>query len=761
MKYNNKLLFLYMLFPILIMSLAFPALAQRPKVGLVLSGGGAKGIAHIGVIRALEKAGIIPDYITGTSMGALVGGLYAIGYSPDQLDSITKNIDWDLLLTNQVPLNEIAIEEKFYYDRYMIELPVEGVKVSLPKGMIEGQKLSELLSKLTRSVHDINDFSKFPIPYACVAADIENGEPVVLNKGSLPRAMRASMAISSVFTPVIIDGKLLVDGGLLRNFPVQEIIEMGADIVIGVNVSGGLYPRDQLNNMVNVMAQSAFIIGVFDTREQIKNVDIYVEPDITGYSSASFSETDKIAIRGIEAGEKFYPVFKHLADSLNQFGPVHKPEKLILKDTFTIEKITIVGNDKLTDKLIKGKLRIEEGKVMSLNQIENRVSLLYGTRYFDKVTYEIINNGTEDELLIRVVESSDGKLKLMVHYDSENDVGLNMNITYRNLLLKSSRLILDMDIAINSMLGFNYLKYLGEKQNSAIFLGTIIGSHKLPLYKNSKKAAEFDINYFNMFIQWQATSFKNTTFGIRLEDDITALRPLIADSSLQVIDRIRNRTISASLFYDRNTLNNQYFPTKGLRLQIKYKEAFDVKTNIKLEENDPNTGKPIEVENNYGGFRAFESYLSYNAPISKKITLKTNVALAVSSLGELNVEHFNYTDYYAIGGFRKPFGNSTMFLGAYQREYYSQNVFYLAGGVQYEPITHIFLTGIINYIDIEYPLKWFSNAELNDMDGLKRRYGFGLSMAYNSKMGPVSVSMAKDFDRSKYIWNVSIGYYFQ
>ncbi len=759
MKVYYRLLVHYIIV-VSLLSLVFPAWAQRPKVGLVLSGGGAKGVAHIGVIRAMEEAGIIPDYITGTSMGALVGGLYAIGYSPDQLDSITHNINWDLLLTNQVPLDEIAIEEKFYYDRYIVELPVEGVKVSLPKGMIEGQKLSELLSKLTRSVHYIDDFSKFPIPYACVAADIETGEPYLMNKGSLPRAMRASMAISSVFTPVVIDGKLLVDGGLLRNFPVQEVIEMGADIVIGVNVSGGLYPRDQLNNMVSVMAQSAFIIGVFDTREQMKRVDIYIEPDITGFTSASFSETDEIAERGRAAGDQFFPVFKQLADSLNQFGPPKIPEKIMLKDTFAISKITVVGNVKMTDQLIKGKLRIEDGKVLSLPEIEKRVSLLYGTRHFDKVTYELINDEGEDELLIRVAESSTGKLKLMAHYDTENDVGLTMNITYRNLLLKSSRVILDLDIAKNSMLGLNYLKYLGEKQNSAIFTGVTLGTNLLPLYENDKKAAEFDINYLNMFIQWQDTRFKNSTFGIRLQNDITALRPLIGDSTLHVINRIRNRTIHASLFYERNTLNNQYFPTKGLRLQFKYKEAFSIRNSIKLDVDDPDTGKPIEQNGDLDGFRAFESHLNYNVPIGKKLTLKTNAVLIMSSLGELNTAHFNYTDYYAIGGFRSPFGNAVKFLGAYQREYYSQNVFYLAGGVQYEPFSNIFLTGMLNYIDVEYPSKWFSEVEINSMDGLKRRYGFGLSAAYNSKAGPVSLSMAKDFNRSKFIWNLSFGYYF-
>ncbi len=222
----------------------FQTLAQepskRPKVGLVLSGGGAKGLAHIGVLRAMEKAGLTPDYITGTSMGSIVGGLYAIGYSADEIDSIVSTVDWDELLTNEIPLSDIAIEEKEYYGRYIAELPIEGVKVSLPKGLIEGQKLTELLTRLTRPAHGISDFSKFPIPFACVAANIETGLPEVLNKGFLPEAIRASMSIPTVFTPIEIDDKLLVDGGLVRNFPVQEVLDMGADIVIGVFVSSDL-----------------------------------------------------------------------------------------------------------------------------------------------------------------------------------------------------------------------------------------------------------------------------------------------------------------------------------------------------------------------------------------------------------------------------------------------------------------------------------------------------------------------------------------
>lgn len=198
--------------------------ASRPKIGLVLSGGGAKGLAHIGVLRAMEKAGLTPDYITGTSMGSIVGALYAIGYSSDDIEEIVAKLDWDAVLSNKITLNQITFEEKAYYGRYVAELPVKGINVGLPRGLIEGQKLSDYLSRLTRSAHDIEDFSDLPIPFACVAADIATGEPVVLNKGSLPEAIRASMAIPTLFTPVEIDGRLLVDGGLIRNFPVQEEI---------------------------------------------------------------------------------------------------------------------------------------------------------------------------------------------------------------------------------------------------------------------------------------------------------------------------------------------------------------------------------------------------------------------------------------------------------------------------------------------------------------------------------------------------------
>ena len=230
---QKAILLFSLLFLLAFFTLVFAqAKVERPKVGLVLSGGGAKGMAHIGVIKAMEEAGLYPDYITGTSMGSIIGALYAIGYSADEIKEIALGIKWENVLTNDIPLDKVAFEEKLFYGRYFIELPIKDKKIGLPQGLIEGQELTMFLNKITRPAHGITDFHKLPIPFECVAADIETGKSVVLKSGSLPLAMRASMSIPTFFTPTTIDSTLFVDGGLLRNFPVQEALDIDRKSVV-------------------------------------------------------------------------------------------------------------------------------------------------------------------------------------------------------------------------------------------------------------------------------------------------------------------------------------------------------------------------------------------------------------------------------------------------------------------------------------------------------------------------------------------------
>jgi NTE family protein len=753
---------IYFLLVLFFVSLAGHAFCEdpeaRPKIGLVLSGGGAKGLAHIGILRAMEKAGLTPDYITGTSMGSIVGALYAIGYSADDIEKIVKDVDWDTILSNQIPLNQITYEEKFYYGRYIAELPVDGIKVGLPRGLIEGQKLSERLSRITRAAHDIEDFNNLPIPFACVAADIANGEPVVLNKGSLPEAIRASMAIPTVFTPVEINGRLLVDGGLVRNFPVEEVIDMGADIVIGVFVSSDLNSKEELNDFISLLTQSAFVTSAIDSRQQREFVDIYVEPDLKGYSPGSFRQWQEIINIGNQTGEKYYETFQQLAYSLSVIEPLKSIDQLPEKNSYLITEISITGNEKISSKIIRGKLRITEGSILSIDEIEKQISIIYGTRYFDKVEYEIITNGPRHKLLIKVREAPDGYLKLAAHYDSENEVGINANLTYRNLLLQHSRALLEFDFSKNPRLDINYLKYLGWKQNMGFQIGYNFRDNDLPFYEEEIETSRLDSDYSEIYALLQSTAFQNFTFGGKAMIEFSELTPKVGEIG-RIIEVIKNRNLSAEFYIKYNSLDRQFFPKKGAVFEASVKHTFDVKNRYTSIPEDTASTTNSTIVRQLDPFTAFEIQFIQIFKLHNRFSIISDNAMALSTLGDFE---YNITDYYFIGGF-KPRGKKTSkYWGAQDKKYLAPNYFYTKLTLQWEVFDNFFLSGIANYIDVQYPMELFYGITVGDyLDGEKRRFGYGFSLGYNSFLGPISFSLARDSGSSENQMNLNIGFWFK
>ena len=293
---------------------------KRPKIGLTLSGGGAKGLAHIGILKAIDSAGLKVDYITGTSMGGIIGALYATGYSGKEIERLTKEIDWDVLFSNNISLNVLSMEEKEQYSRFALELPFINQKIRLQTGLIKGQELSLKFSELFFPVHQIRDFNQLPIPFKCMATDLETGKLVVLDTGSITAALRATMAIPSVFSAVDLDNRQLVDGGLVRNFPVKNVKGMGADIVIGSNVTAGLSRIDKIKNPVDVLMQMAFFREAEDFQEELPLTDIYIHMPMEKYTTGSFGSSKEILKIGMETGDQYYPVFKKLADSIQALG---------------------------------------------------------------------------------------------------------------------------------------------------------------------------------------------------------------------------------------------------------------------------------------------------------------------------------------------------------------------------------------------------------------------------------------------------------
>jgi len=294
----------------------------RPKIGLTLSGGGAKGLAHIGILEAIDSAGLKIDAITGTSMGSIVGALYAVGYSGDSIEKIARKLDWDLMFSTSPQLSAISIEEKGEFDKYALEVPFEKGKFRIGKGIIEGQELWLKFAEVFAPVYNINDFLKFSIPFRCIATDLETGEAVVLDHGDIGTCVRASMAIPSVFTPVQYEGKTLVDGGLVTNFPVLNAKEMGADKVIGVNLNKGLDKAEDLQSPVDILLQICFYKDALYFQKNRDACDIYILPELKDYSSGSFSSSDSIIDIGKETAKLYYPVFKRMADSINALYPL-------------------------------------------------------------------------------------------------------------------------------------------------------------------------------------------------------------------------------------------------------------------------------------------------------------------------------------------------------------------------------------------------------------------------------------------------------
>ena len=288
------------------------------SIGLVLSGGGAKGLAHIGVLKVLEREGIPIDYIGGTSMGGLVGGLYAAGYTPEQLDVISHDLPWKKLLADEKERRDLSAQEKYDFDRYLLSLPMTGFIPGLPKGLKEGQLVINVLNKLTWSVNDINDFSELPTPFFCIATDIETGDTVLIEHGDLPKSLRATMSIPSIFNPIEINGKTVIDGGIVNNFPVDVMLAKGLDYVIGVDVGAPLYKENEITSVLNILDQISSFHQQDRYHTNVKLTDLYINPDINGLSAMSFDDVTDVVKRGEVAAMLHIDEIRKLASEIKK-----------------------------------------------------------------------------------------------------------------------------------------------------------------------------------------------------------------------------------------------------------------------------------------------------------------------------------------------------------------------------------------------------------------------------------------------------------
>ena len=416
----------------------FAAETAKPKVGLVLSGGAARGLAHVGVLKALEEQGIHIDAIAGTSMGAVIGGLYASGYKIDELEKLALSIDWQEALSDAPEREDVPFRRKQDDRDFLVKQKLsfrDDGSLGLPLGVIQGQNLALLLESLLAHSSDIRDFDKLPIPFRAVATDIVNGEKVVFRKGHLPQVIRASISIPAVFAPVEINGQLLVDGGMVDNIPVDVAREMGVDIVIVVDIGTPLRGRKQLNTVFDILNQSITLMTRSNSEVQLASLnsdDILIQPALASYGATDFGRSLDI----INAGYRATQVLEKRLASLRQPTDVQLAEARTAEErTPVITAIKIENDSKIGDSVIRYYIRQPVGEPLDLGRLQRDMGTLYGLDYFDQVQYRVVHKGQERTLVISAKGKRSGtdylRLGLNLSDDMRGDSAFNIGASYR------------------------------------------------------------------------------------------------------------------------------------------------------------------------------------------------------------------------------------------------------------------------------------------------------------------------------------------
>ncbi len=554
---------------------------KRPAVGLVLSGGGAKGFAYIGLLRVIQEAGLPIDYIGGSSIGSIIGGLYAIGYHPDTIARLIRSQNWDALLKDITERKYIAYEEKGISEKTIVSLPLKNKKLGI-SSMYQGQEISLLLNKFFSPAYKINDFSKFQTPFLCIGTNLFTGEAIVLNKGYLPQAIRASMSIPGYFEPTDYMGYYLVDGGVVNNYPVKEVKELGAGIIVGGDVQSGLYTtREELGSLTAIVDQitSFSRIRANEIGDSLTNLKVRITMK---YGLMDFEQYDSIMAVGERIARQHFSEIKALADSLNaiEYKPL-KQYNTTPVTTVDVDSLIIRGNKKMNDHYFKSIFGGFQHRKVSLDELEKEIRLTYGSGYFDRVTYELEYRNGKTNLVINAAEGGPGEVSAGVHYDQDYGISLMLGGTFRNVLGNNSKLIADINVAVNPRLRATYLLGVGGKGSfgaSAEFYTFRVDTYDKDTKKNKfdltnyKASAFFNYNFRNMLNL--KTGFEYEYFRFRQD--------IVIDSAFIPFENFSSYG-SAFVTINADTRNRACYPTSGVKATLKVEYVMPLSKNFSEE----------------------------------------------------------------------------------------------------------------------------------------------------------------------------------
>ena len=700
--------------------------STRPKVAVVLSGGGAKGFAHIGVLKVLEEEGIPIDIIVGTSMGGIIGGLYSIGYCANDLQQIALSQNWTALLSDNISRIDLDEISRINKQRYVLTLPMsEGEKSSLQSGLIKGHNILNLFCGLTSGLPEFVKFREFPISFACISTDLLTGEEILLDSGFLPTAMYASMAIPGVFMPVECDGHLLLDGGLVNNFPADIAKKMGADIIIGVDVSADTRTKDKIT-INTVMGQ---MVNFFTFKKNSENralCDLLICPDVSGYNVTSFSNSaiDSLISRGVISAINVVDKIREIR-SENKLHPEKVSTELVKQKEWAINDISFSGKYSTPEVSLRDVIKLGIPGNYTYQDIVKSINNLYGTNNYTRVYFSLDGNKAAKNLNIILEEGKSWDMNIGMRINSKSATSIVLNSTKKDLTKALDVVSLTADISSNPRINI-----LIESNKSSKYSFQVDG-----IYKNLRVQPDRNSFYNSDFFYVSAEFFssqkvsKYLTAGIGIKETYIngKFNSMIDDTLATINPQTFNTNLVGYVSFDN--LDDYYFPVRGSEIYSELSFAGDKRFQDLY---------PILLVK-------MRNIIRLNNSFSILLNLYNRTLFSEQTPGHLG-NMIGGHDYELMLDHQVPFFGLPPFTPA------KRFIGITTAGLRLNIETHHFITLYNNILLHSNGLNHFSNC--------KTTWGGGVVYEYKSKIGPVELMLGYSDKYKKPVFSANIGYWF-
>lgn len=715
-----------------------------PKIGLALSGGAAHGLAHIGVIQYLEDIGIEIDYITGTSMGAIIGALYAMGYTGDQMAEVAAEVDWDGILSGRIRYNEVAPIEKFFHDKYPLTFDVNDSRILLPQGILNTNRLEIELARLFSPALDRSDFDDLPRPFRCFSVDIESGEVVMMSKGRLPDALRASMAIPSVFSPSQYDGRWLVDGGLMKNFPVIENFEMGADIVIGSYVGREKSDMTEMRNLIDILSESTFMMSIADSKVQKERTDVLICPDVKELALFGFDDYDELINLGYFSAKRNMQDLLSLREIQGRFSRRDTLIAVPRQDQIYVDEITFDDIPDADKMLAIDKFEHKSNTNLSYRMIEQGIARISATLNFESVTYKIETSEGSTELRISAKPREYRQLGVNINHFSDTNSSLILSGQVRNLLLRLSNFRATLRLSDNPGISGEYYVRAGLSSKKWVAGVRVIATKEQKRFFSGDQQRKVGFLWEGHIEPYFLYEFDNsrslrTSLDLRRFDYNNEVRAPLD------LRRIINNSTRAGLQWTLDTRSSRMLPKSGSLISILAGYGYSA-------EDDPEytISEAIEVVNFPESLNYFDAELLVGkvVPISSKVRIELLADLFYKSAPSL-------LDGYTIGGTSFISDRSLPFIGFRVAEINTDRHGYLRSALRIDILNSITVSVIANKI-------WGKNQAFRYYDESREdafsAFGVGIELGVDTPVGPVLFDLGFNSETKDVVGELSVGW---